>query len=67
MSFSASGSALSNNIPIRFHQIRADESLEKIASKYSVDFDKMVNANPGVEKTGDIVVIDLKDSSSALI
>ena len=63
MKFSASNSAAIQKTPIYFRQLREGETLDKVAAQYNVDVGKLMSNNPGIERPGDIVVINLKDSA----
>jgi hypothetical protein len=63
MKFSASNPAAIHKTPLYFRQLREGETLDKVAAQYSVDVGKLMSNNPGMERPGDIVVINLKDSA----
>ncbi len=51
---------ISRPIPIRFHQIREDDTPEKLAAKHNIDVASILKENAGAEfKKGEIIVIPL--------
>ncbi len=54
---------MSNYIPpIRFHQLRQEETFKSVAQKYGVDESKLRRENPEVkESPGEIVVISFRN------
>jgi LysM repeat protein len=47
-------------VPIRFHQVKAEESLAIIAEKYQIDPEKIQKQNPDAKFTpGEMLVLTL--------
>jgi hypothetical protein len=58
-----SGSANIGRIPLYFHRVKEEETMESIATKYNVDMQQILNDNAGTEvRSGEIIVIDLRKS-----
>jgi hypothetical protein len=65
MAFSAASGFGSSVVPIRFHQIRHGEDLDGVAKRYQMTREMIAQQNPGAERPGDMLVINLEYSSAA--